>query len=269
MGGYRWSYSKGFVEIIGENFDEKDTYETQDEDGRTPIMKILEDTSEKPKIDAVLVLKKMKDVRAGIMLRDKKGYTALHYAARYGHAETEEYILSPDELNGGAKGIHEWRGNNGKTAMYLAIENENKNDADVMLRIRAQILMVNNQDLFGRTPIMNIFIDYPNEAVYLMKHMKALGADITLKDDDGWTALHWAIKTDNKEGIDYILSPDGFDGFAQNIHEIEIENGKTILDIAKEKGWHDILKAFEKFESKQREIMSRLSSLVPLSSEWY
>lgn len=72
--------------------------------------------------------------------------------------------------------------------------------------------------------------------------IKSGKCSLYLQDNDGWTALHWAAYHSNCGFIDSIL--ESVDD-KQKLLDIKDNNGKTALDIAKEKNMQQVLDTFK------------------------
>lgn len=219
-------------------------------EGRTPMMQIIAELEGRDLLEALMTLK---ELGADIELTDDDGWTALHYAAYNGRAEAVECILSPDGFDGFVKGIHEKKELFDETALYMA-RNERKEEVVEILEdyIIKSFNSLNEDNINEKkykdkaTPIMNIMRELEGEKLLnALKMMKELGADVELRDEKGWTVLHYAVHYNHREAVKFILSPDGFDVLANGAHEIEDNYRQTALDLAKLEGKKDIQKVME------------------------
>mmetsp|Transcript_39791 Transcript_39791/g.51298 ORF Transcript_39791/g.51298 Transcript_39791/m.51298 type:complete len:383 (+) Transcript_39791:24-1172(+) len=61
-----------------------------------------------------------------------------------------------------------------------------------------------------------------------VQHILDLGADVTMSDDEGWTALHWATFHGNAYGVKALCNTSN----ASNLKDIKDADGNTALDLA-------------------------------------
>ena len=128
------------------------------------------------------------DAGVDINARDKNGSTPLHWAALEGHREIVELLISRNaEVNA--------RDNTSNTPLDLAIRYERLDIADLL---RAQ---------GGNTSIELITLinyakngDLDGVQIYLDK-----GVNINAKDNNDWTALHWAALEDYKKIVELLI----------------------------------------------------------------
>jgi len=82
----------------------------------------------------------------------------------------------------------------------------------------------------GWSPIMIMSAIKAKGAVDAMKKMKTMGASVSMADNDGWNALHWACFHGSLEGVKTIIEE--FDGMKIGLHTIKDGEGLTPLDNA-------------------------------------
>lgn len=63
-----------------------------------------------------------------------------------------------------------------------------------------------------------------------MRQMKELGADVSIKDKEGWTALHWACFHGSISAAKVLFAD--FDIISNGVHLIKDKDGKSPLDLA-------------------------------------
>ena len=107
--------------------------------------------------------------------------------------------------------------------------------------LKPKINLQNKTD--GFTPLMLSIREYdkftespsiaPLKLETILKKMKNLGADISIKDNGNKTALHHAAKLNYLAAAEYILDPEGFNGLAKGILEWEDIDGHTPKDLWK------------------------------------
>jgi len=114
-------------------------------------------------------------------MRDHKGRTALHIAARKSHIAVLRLLL-----DSGAK-VNAVDGH-GKTALFEAVAAGNKAGVQLLLDRKADI---NTRDERGRTVLMYACED---RLLALVEILRNSGADVNAKDKLGWTALIIAVR---------------------------------------------------------------------------
>mmetsp|Transcript_4855 Transcript_4855/g.6392 ORF Transcript_4855/g.6392 Transcript_4855/m.6392 type:complete len:308 (-) Transcript_4855:597-1520(-) len=97
----------------------------------------------------------------------------------------------------------------------------------------------------GWTPIMMMSGLGSKKTVSAMKMMKALGADPSVVDGEGWNALHWAAFHGSKEAAKLLLSESGFDGVKLGLHTAEDKDNLCPLDHAKKEKNDEVAKIIE------------------------
>lgn len=105
----------------------------------------------------------------------------------------------------------------------------------------------------GWTPIMIMAGLGVKDVAANLKKMKALGADPSIVDGEGWNALHWSAFHGCAESAKYILSPNGFDGFSKGLHKVNDKEGKDVLfhaEAEKNDDVHKVILGFIEPEGK-------------------
>ncbi|MFS0755600.1 ankyrin repeat domain-containing protein [Noviherbaspirillum sp. 1P10PC] len=150
--------------------------------------------------------------------------TLLQHAVRRGHREIVQIILSLDAgahcdkadvsealaLNGAmscaqllldAGADPNWKGKNGRTALSQAVSGGNKAVVELLLRHKAQVDLAFASGSIELTPLADAAYRGHTGIVRLLLES---GADRTLKDSEGKTAVHRAIESNNKEVVDLL-----------------------------------------------------------------
>ncbi|XP_059139280.1 serine/threonine-protein phosphatase 6 regulatory ankyrin repeat subunit A-like [Physella acuta] len=167
-----------------------------DEDGSTLLIKAVQ--SKQMEIVNFLIEKKVNIDQA-----DDSQSTALHYACRSNNLEIVKLLV-----NAGAK--FEGYNNESYTLFSDACKVSN---IDMMKLLIYAGSNINCVDKYQRTPLINSIKDHSiilkNSIIernfattqFLLEH----GADISMVDIDGMTALMWAAKTNNEQVFDLLL----------------------------------------------------------------
>jgi serine/threonine-protein phosphatase 6 regulatory ankyrin repeat subunit A len=174
--------------------------------------------------------------------KDSSGVTSLHVAAVSGNTEIAELLIAKGaDVN--AKGILGW------TPLFTAAGEGHMKIVELLIAKDAD---VNAKSDDGRTPLdrakrhpktadllrkhggktgtevkqtYSIFEAAKKNLVDTVKHKLSGGVDINSKDDDGFTALHWAVYRSHKDLIESLIDK------GANINAKDIF-GKTPLDYA-------------------------------------
>lgn len=105
----------------------------------------------------------------------------------------------------------------------------------------------------GWTPIMIMSGLGAKKVVGAMRQMKALGADPSLVDKEGWNALHWAAFHGSAAAAKVLLDTDDFDVLAKGLHNVADKEGKTAITLAQDEGNDDVAKAIEEAECSEEQ----------------
>ncbi len=152
-------------------------------DGGTPLHKAAFDGTD---IDLLL------DAKADVNRHDNHGMTPLHIATQRGHLE-----LVAELLSAGAKINEPTR--NGDTPLFLSFENDDQEDHFPI----KYFLILNGADVNARNARgIPFLIAYLDETIstslwyhgYLVRQIILAGADLNAQDNQGLTALHYAVK---------------------------------------------------------------------------
>ncbi|XP_065346711.1 uncharacterized protein LOC135943972 [Cloeon dipterum] len=122
------------------------------------------------------IVEKLVDYGADVNLQDKKGWTALHFAARYCPELIQKLLDHGSDLTSNEQ--QEWR------ALNIAAE-RNQQLSQKLLDHGAD---VNLKEQYGWTALHFAARYNPELIQKLLEH----GADVNLKTKHGWTALHFA-----------------------------------------------------------------------------
>ena len=144
------------------------------------------------------------DAGVEVNAKDNGGWTALHYAAWHGRKEIVELLISKGaDVNA--------KDNSGYTPLDRSTKRKHTEIADLLRthggKTGAIFVVVKNDDLTGVQALLDA------------------GVDVNAKDENGWTALHYAIRHGQKEIAELLIDNDA-DVNAKNEFE------ETPLDFA-------------------------------------
>ena len=132
------------------------------------------------------------DMGADVNAENKKGWTALMCASRYGHKEVVELLIQKGaDVNA--------ENNKGWTALMLASAECHKEIAEVLIQNGAD---VNQKNDYGKTALIWASRSGHKEVVELLIQNRA---DVNQKDDYGKTALMEASVNDYKEVVELLI----------------------------------------------------------------
>ena len=94
-----------------------------------------------------------------------------------------------------------WKGKDGMTALYQAVSGGDKAGVELLLKHKAQVDLASTCGSLEWTPLISAASSGQTPIVRLLLEA---GADRTLKDSEGKTALHRAIERNNKEVVDLL-----------------------------------------------------------------
>ncbi|EAT38489.1 AAEL009626-PA, partial [Aedes aegypti] len=133
-----------------------------------------------------------------VTIKDKKGFTALHYAATWGIVEHLKQIVE----RGASDDILNAQTNEGETLHY-ATSNDLEDYTVLLIRRGANL---NVQALNGKTPL-HVAIEHRNmNAIQKLCDRETI--NFNLRDDSGCTALQFAIKHGVEECIELLQTPE-------------------------------------------------------------
>ncbi len=141
-------------------------------------------------------------------IKDEFGNSPLHIAIKYHHLDIVKILIN-EGINLNEKDKY------GKNALHLAIiySNAEENNTDIVWEIIKKISyddniifeLTNN----GKSPL-HLAIEYQlyyiTELLMKLEINRIDSADVDIKDNFGWTPLHYAVKTKNKEIIQLMLN---------------------------------------------------------------
>uniref|UniRef100_A0A7S2PFT9 Uncharacterized protein n=1 Tax=Leptocylindrus danicus TaxID=163516 RepID=A0A7S2PFT9_9STRA len=79
-------------------------------------------------------MRQMKELGVDVLKKDGEGWNALHWACFHGSMEAAKVLLSPDDFDGIAIGMHEVKDNEGKTPLDLAKAEKNDDVAEIVAK---------------------------------------------------------------------------------------------------------------------------------------
>jgi hypothetical protein len=135
------------------------------------------------------------EAKANLDTQDGNGKTALMRT-----------LKNPSDAGKALKGLLEAgadvsvKDNRGYTALALAVEYDNKGAID---------LLINAPDKEGNTPLM---LAVQNKNTDLVSALLDLGADVSIQDKKGLTALRQGIRLKNSEAIDLLINAPNKEG---------------------------------------------------------
>jgi ankyrin repeat protein len=197
-----------------------------------------------------------------IKSRSTFGYTPLHCSAEQGHSKVTELLLkagADPEIKDDDPDTNE-----GQTALHLAVEaSQRPETVAVLLKYGAN---PNSRTNYGYTPLFDAFIF--NETNEIFDMLIKAGADPNIVDDVGNSALHLLPEHDSatvhnlmcflESGADITLKNDrGETALSIALNKIsDLERNVHILDIDRKKkeeleNYVRILKLFQNYKNKQ------------------
>jgi serine/threonine-protein phosphatase 6 regulatory ankyrin repeat subunit B len=132
-------------------------------------------------------------------IEDNDGNTALHYGLDSGDYFTALGLINPSLINKANK--------QSSTPLSIALKNKNIEAVELILQFKPHL----SSDAFGRTPLMLALKSYNTKAdLAFCKAAIALllqaGAEVHPQDNEGNTALHYAVKTGSKELVQLLIN---------------------------------------------------------------
>jgi len=167
---------------------------------------------------------------------DHNGETALNWAAHLGHTS-----IVKDLLAAGAN-----RESRGRlfyaTPLFLAARGGHRG----IVALLSALSDLDAQDDYGATPLMVAVERYepvlkpPHRILRIVDILIEAGADLNIKDNNGDTALMWAVRWQNAEVVKRLVES-GIDISATN------NRGWTAVDLADARGNKDMVKLITTF----------------------
>lgn len=93
------------------------------------------------------------------------------------------------------------------------------------------------------SPLMIVAALNAAKSDVVIKKLKDLGANVTVKDEEGWTALHWAAFHGSASGAKCLLEQFGT---KSGIMDVKDKEGKTPMEHANAEGNKDVVAVLEK-----------------------
>lgn len=222
--------SRDFVDIVlskGGDIEEKDNY------GRSPIFSAVDR-------DDVSALELVLKLGANVDVQDSYGKTPLHYSARSGNPALVNILLSSGANT-------ELKDNEGQTPLFetILIEELEDNYNTVITILIEKGAFVNATNNLGRTVLFYVM----NSEV--LKKMLNSGGDVSIKDNNGQTALHLAMSL--------------YDNYDNNLHDVDlvieqlIEKGGNLLSEDNEG-----ITPLQMFLCRKKLVPGHMSDIKPL-----
>ncbi|KAF6821781.1 ankyrin-1 [Colletotrichum musicola] len=158
--------------------------------------------------------------------RDSEGYSSIHVAASYGHAEIlEDLVKDPGNV-----GV-DTSSSSGKTPLHLAATLEGKETVQKLLDLGAK---VNAVDRAGSTALYFAAYHVRKETIICLLDA---GADPNIHGADLWSPLHAAadsseildVLLSNKAKIDFVAEPEGWTTLMRAAYWWNEEGMRTLL----------------------------------------
>ncbi|MHC4478278.1 MAG: ankyrin repeat domain-containing protein [Planctomycetota bacterium] len=124
--------------------------------------------------------------------KDKRGRTAMHEAAANGHVDIVAYLIDQ-------KAAIDTKDHSGRRALHEAAKAGHRELAEFLFAKGAN---VNSKDYDGRTALHDA-VAYGRKS--MAQFLVAKGAKLNTRDYDGYTALHWAAIRGHKNMVGFLL----------------------------------------------------------------
>lgn len=137
--------------------------------------------------------------------RDKDGYTVLHGVAQNGFINHMQNLLSTTfKAMRAQNGVEiDVLSPEGWTPLHIACAEGNLAMVECLVKLGAKVDLVTKK---GATPLhIAIRFDHFGVVEFLLKQEVCLKNVTVIADLEGWTALHWALYTDNEEIEDLVV----------------------------------------------------------------
>jgi len=167
-------------------------------------------------------LQLMLDLGFDVLEKDYKGRTPLHYAAKFGNIETTEALI---ELNNAE--LIQARSNRLLTAFHYAAEFLPLESVKKFVDYGAKINVV---DYKGRSALFYAIQGRTVNSLRNLKYLLCHGAYTHIYNTNGQAPVHYAASRGSISALRRLLS-------SSNDLELQDSQGRTALDIAKEKNF--------------------------------
>merc|ERR1712192_21742 len=224
----------------------------EEEDGAKPLHCAVRHNRED-------MVKKLMELGADVEVLDKDEETPLLYACKDGHANMVRLLVEQFGANMAVTGL------DGQTGLHRVADRGREGALDVLISLGAEI---NARDAKGRTPLHVASASAKGRSqLSCVRKLVEAGADTSLPDDNGQTALCVAAREGHEECIRHLLknnadpnicdkggrSPLYWTSFHAHIEcarilkeggakDLESERGQTALAVATMKGHEEIIK---------------------------
>lgn len=162
---------------------------------------LLELARDEKYIEVFKLLSKFYDLN----LKSSDGWTALHWAAREVNIPIVEFLISKKvNLNIQATYGDDEEGFSGITALYDSINGSRWGVAKLLIKAGADVnlsIQTGNQDSLLQTAINYQDIDFKT-----IEMLVDAGAVINATNKNGWTALHWAVRGNHLNVVEFLLN---------------------------------------------------------------
>lgn len=180
-----WAKVDGSYDVFFEIASHLNLLDTPDNDGNTPFLL----AARKSNYEVMLWLFQyghLKKHPIDVNARNRKGYTALHYASINGDDATQNVLL---RLSANL----DLKTNKGNTALHISAVNGDLKRVKNLVQAKADI---NAKNRFLITPLI---ASVKQEHYSVAKYLISQGANVNSKDAGGDTALHHAARNDDEE----------------------------------------------------------------------
>ncbi|KAE8553987.1 hypothetical protein EYB25_002525 [Talaromyces marneffei] len=132
------------------------------------------------------------DLRIDPDSRDHKERSPLSYAAQYGILDIVDAFLADDRVDPDSRCSH------GRSPLSWALERNKPAVEIVQAFVRTGRVDINSEDNHGQTPLIRAVI---RQHYSIVPVLLDYGCNITIKDNEGWTALDHAVENGNEDII--------------------------------------------------------------------
>jgi ankyrin repeat protein len=168
-------------------------------------------------------------IQSVLSLRDRNGWTPLHYASYHSHPELVALIIDHHPKLAANKDKI------GRTPLYLALIGGNREIASKLVAARSDldpifsallggddgrlddILSTDNSNKIADFNLHAVHFAACNKSSFYLRKLLQFGADVLVADDSGKTALHVAAATGSVDCVNFLL-----DNTDEQDHQIDI-----------------------------------------------